>query len=251
MLQVENLSKAYETKTGLLQVLSGLTFSIGRTEFASMIGPSGSGKSTLIHILAGFLPADSGALTFDKKPICGPSPERTVIFQEDAVFPWMTVRQNAESGPRFCGVEKSKRTAAASEYLKLVDLSEVSDFWPKQLSGGMRKRVELARAYAANSRCLLMDEPFGALDIITRRTMQHGLLKLWQREPKPVLFVTHDVEEALFLSDRILVLSKKPAVIIKQTAVPFARPRDDTLRREQKFLDVRYELEDTLGMKTL
>jgi ABC-type nitrate/sulfonate/bicarbonate transport system ATPase subunit len=245
MLRVEDLSKAYRTKAGPLEVLRALSFSV-ENEFVSLIGPSGSGKSTLIHILGGFLMPDSGTVTFDGVRVCKPGSQRAVIFQEDAVFPWMTVRQNAESGPRFRGADRKERTALAYEYLKLVDLAEVADFWPKQLSGGMRKRVELARAYAARSQCLLMDEPFGALDIITRRTMQHGLSALWQREPKPVVFVTHDVEEALFLSDRILVMSKKPAGILKAVVVPFARPRVDALRREPKFLELRYELENAL-----
>jgi len=135
-----------------------------------------------------------------------------------------------------------------SKYLSIVDLSGFEDFWPKQLSGGMRKRVELARAYAARSQCLLMDEPFGALDVLTRRAMQTGLLTLWGIEPKPIVFVTHDVEEALFLSDRILIMTKRPTRMLREIVVPFARPRSEEIRRDTKFATLRYELERVIAV---
>ena len=200
MLEFEQVSFSYESCSAL--VLQDLSLKIGDNEFVSIVGLSGCGKTTLLHLAAGFYLPTSGRILFDGKEVFSPSPDRVMVFQEDAVFPWYTVMDNVKYPLLIRRVEEEEIEKQAAAYLKLVGLENFSDFFPKELSGGMKKRVDLARAYLAGPKLLLMDEPFGALDTHTRQKMQMLLMDLWQRNRKTVLFVTHDIAEAVFLSDR-------------------------------------------------
>jgi NitT/TauT family transport system ATP-binding protein len=180
------------------------------------------------------------------QPVVGPARERGVVFQADAVFPWMTVEQNVEYGLRMRHVHRQERRRVSHEYLELVGLQGTEDLWPKQLSGGMRKRVDVARTYANGANTLLMDESFGSVDIQTKENLQIALLDIWERDRKTALFVTHDIEEALFLGDRVIVLRGTPGKIVAEHVVPFGRPRASDLRTSPKFQKLRKELADLL-----
>jgi len=208
---IKKLFKYFENNKTFKVAVTNFNLSIQKNEFVSIVGTSGCGKSTLINILAGFLDYDSGFISINGKTNLKPDGERTVVFQEDAVFPWMTVYENICYGPRINKKTKEKQTELVNKYSKLVGLNEFLNYYPKQLSGGMKKRVDLARAYANNPSILLMDEPFGALDVFTRQTMQKELLSLLEYENKTVIFITHDISEAILLSDRIVLMQNKTA----------------------------------------
>ena len=237
-LDVRNLSIYFDE----LHVLDDVSFQLGEGDFVSLLGPSGCGKSTLLNLVAGLLTATSGTISRDGVPVVGPGPDRSMVFQDDAVFPWYTVVQNVEYGLRVKGVEKKERREKAQGFIDLVGLSGREDAYPYQLSGGMRKRVDVARALAAEPDVLLMDEPFASLDAMTKTRLQVEFLRIWEDSRATVLFVTHDVEEALYMSERVFVMSTGPGRLFHQTDVPFPHPREESLRTSTAFQDHRAEL---------
>jgi NitT/TauT family transport system ATP-binding protein len=208
------LTKVFETDADKPVVaLNGIDLEIRQDEFVSIVGPSGCGKSTLLYLLGGFLKASDGEILVDAKPVRGPGPDRGVVFQHFALFPWKTVLGNVEYGLAERGLPKAERRDIARRYIAMVKLTGFEDAYPNRLSGGMQQRVALARTLACKPQVLLMDEPFGALDAQTRHVLQEELLEIWQREKKTVLFITHDVREAVLLSDRVVVMTARPGRI--------------------------------------
>ena len=220
---VTDLWKEYPTRNGSLPVLEGIDFTVAEGEFVSIIGPSGCGKSTLLHILAGFDRPNRGAVAMDGEPVSGPSPKGIYIFQSGSIFPWLTVQRNLMFGLN--GLPRAEKRRLANYYAELVGLKGFEQALPSQLSGGMRQRLEVARALIVKPEVLYMDEPFGSLDALTRLQMRIELLRILFRQRHTVLLVTHDVEEALLLADRILLLSTRPARIQSIVDVPFPQPR--------------------------
>jgi NitT/TauT family transport system ATP-binding protein len=225
-LAARGLGKVYATRGAKVAAIDGLDFSAAGGEFVSVVGPSGCGKSTLLHILAGFVEPSAGEVTADGAPIRGPDPARGVVFQEFMLFPWKTVLGNVAYGLAEQGVPRRERAERARRYLALVKLDDVERSFPKELSGGMKQRVALARSLIMDPDVLLMDEPFGAVDAQTRIVLQQELLALWERTRKTVVFVTHSVDEALHLSDRVYVLSPRPARVRAVVDVDLLRPRE-------------------------
>src|ERR1700751_1299560 len=193
--------------------LDEVSLEVANREFVALLGPSGCGKSTLLYLIGGFLPVETGAILVDGKKVTGPGPDRGIVFQHFALFPWKTVRGNILYGLERQGMPKQEREKRAMDYIELVGLSGFEDSYPSQLSGGMKQRTAIARTLAFDPKILLMDEPFGALDAQTRGLMQGELLRIWQRTPKTVIFVTHDVQEAVYLADRVAVMSARPGRI--------------------------------------
>lgn len=244
-----DVSMLYEAAGGArVHALDRVTVEIQPGEFFCLVGPSGCGKSTLLFIMAGLIEPTGGRVVMNGAEVHGPSVNRGVVFQGDAVFPWMTVRQNVEYGPRQTGVPAPQRKAIVDRLLKLVGLEEFANAWPRQLSGGMKKRVDLARAYANDPEVLFMDEPFGALDVITKENLQIELQKEVGTlgKQKTIFFVTHDLEEALFLGDTVAVMSPRPGRIIASVNVPFPRPRDPHIKTTTEFQTLRRQLWDLL-----
>ncbi len=224
------------------EALRAIDLKIGAGEFVSLLGPSGCGKSTLLHVVAGFLKQDAGAVLAHGETVNGPSADRCVLFQSPTLFPWLTARDNVLFGPRASGRMGADARDRAEALLAMVGLEEFGDHYPHQLSGGMRHRAALARALINRPRILLMDEPFASLDAITRESMQNFLLELWQHERMTVLFVTHDVEEAGLLSDRVCVMSARPGRIIAVEDIGVERPREEALRDTAEFVALRHRL---------
>ena len=218
------VSKTYGGPSGV-RALDNVDFRIGEGEFVALLGPSGCGKSTLLNLLAGFEPLSEGALTFDGKTISKPGPDRGVVFQEAALLPWLSVWENVVFGPKVQGTPKDEYEAKAREILTIVGLEKFHEALPVQLSGGMRQRVGIARVLVMEPRALLMDEPFGALDAQTRLSMQQLLLEVWQRLKTTVLFVTHDIDEAILLADRVCVMTARPGRITRDIPITLPRPR--------------------------
>ena len=225
-----------------IPVIERLNLSVFDREFLTIVGASGCGKSTLLNIIAGLLPPQSGSVTLDGREITGPGPDRTMVFQDDAVFPWYTVYRNVEYGLRISGMEKKRRDQLVRRYLELVDLGDSADKYPRQLSGGMRKRVDVARAIITKPQVLLMDEPFAALDVMTKQKLQEQFLRVWNETRMTVIFVTHDLEEALYMADRVVVMSSHPGRITRVVDVPFGRPREKDLKTRKAFSSMRREL---------
>ena len=225
----EHVSLAFDTPKGKLNVVDDVSYDIHDGDFVAVIGPSGCGKTTMMSMLAGFQRPTIGSVLFDGKPVKGPGPERGVIFQEYGVFPWLTVKQNIAFGLKLKAnyVPASERDGICEHYLGLMGLSDFANSYPKHLSGGMRQRLAIARAYAVKPQFLLMDEPFGALDAQTRANMQNLLLKVLATEGKTVMLITHSVEEAIYLASRIVVVTARPARIKEIIDVPFRYPRDE------------------------
>jgi NitT/TauT family transport system ATP-binding protein len=240
-IRFERVSVDFQSPLGSLRVVDDVSYGIDEGEFVSVIGPSGCGKTTMLNLAAGFLKPSSGAVLLDGKSITAPGPDRGVIFQEYGVFPWLTVRQNIAFGLnlRASRVPRAERSEVVERYMRLMGLTDFADAWPKTLSGGMRQRLAIARAYAARPDFLLMDEPFGALDAQTRSAMQDLLIEVLQTEGKTVMLITHSVEEAVYLSDRILVMTARPARIREIVAVPFAHPREESLHNTHEFGELR------------
>ena len=211
-----------------VHVLDQIEHRIENGRFVSIVGPSGCGKTTLLRIIAGLEKASAGEVLLDGKGMVQGSEEVGMVFQEYALFPWRTTLQNIEMGLEIRGIEKEKRRATAMEYIKTFDLIGFENHYPRQLSGGMKQRVAIARTLIMNPRVVLMDEPFGSLDSQTRNALQEFLLRIWEKRADTVLFVTHNVDEAVFLSDEIVVFSKRPARIIKILKIEYPRPRDRT-----------------------
>jgi NitT/TauT family transport system ATP-binding protein len=228
---------------GRLVALDKIDCKVRHREFVSVIGPSGCGKSTLIRILAGLDYPSSGSVRLDGKPISGPGPDRGMVFQGYTLFPWLTVKKNVMFGLRMKGTSSRLADQQAREWLKIVGLLDYENAYPNQLSGGMKQRVAIARALANEPRILLMDEPFGALDAQTRASMQSHLLKVWDSVDVTVLFITHDLDEATFLSDRIVVLGANPGRVVEVIDVPLPRPRSPELFMSGHFLATKKRLE--------
>jgi NitT/TauT family transport system ATP-binding protein len=228
--RLHDVGKTFRQRRRATTALEGVTLDVAAGEFLCLLGPSGCGKSTLLGILAGFITADTGEVLVDGRPVTGPGPERGVLFQTPTLFPWLTTRQNVLYGPRARGVLDDEVRQEAADLLETVGLTEFADAYPHELSGGMRHRAAFARVLINRPRVLLMDEPFGALDAITRAGMQRFLLDLWQRRRTTIVFVTHDVEEATLLGDRVSVLSGRPGRTKAVIDIGLRRPRtyDDT-----------------------
>ena len=238
MIEISAVSKTYDTtQRGRHLALDDVTLSIAEGQFVSILGPSGCGKSTLLYMLGGFVDVSAGSIKVKGAPVTGPGPDRGPVFQEFALFPWKTVLENVMYGPQQQGLSKAKAVARARELLALVHLSKFENFYPKELSGGMKQRVALARTLAYGPSILLMDEPFGALDAYTRTRLQNELLDIWGRDRKTVMFITHSVEEAVFLSDRVFVMTPSPGHIRKVFDIELPRPRV----RSELLLDRRYQ----------
>ena len=242
MVEVQALSKRYRVDGSEIVALAEVDLTIPEGEFLCLLGPSGCGKSTLLKLAAGLIPPSSGSIRINGRPVTGPGPDRAVVFQDYALFPWMTVRENAEFGLAARGVDPARRRAISSELLRVVGLPDFADKYPHHLSGGMKQRVSIARALAVEPVLLLMDEPFGALDAQTRYVMQQELLRIWRAYKKTVLFVTHSIEEALFLGDRVLLMTARPGRIKAEMRVDAERPRDlagpELIRLRQQALDL-------------
>jgi NitT/TauT family transport system ATP-binding protein len=211
---IEGVSHHYRPpRKRVVLALENVSLEVRPREFLALLGPSGCGKSTLLYLLGGFLPIETGAIRVDGKPVAGPGPDRGIVFQHFALFPWKTVRANVLYGLERSGLARQEREERAQAFIELVGLNGFEDSFPSQLSGGMKQRAALARTLAFDPKILLMDEPFGALDAQTRSFMQAELLRIWQRTPKTVIFVTHDVQEAVYLADRVAVMSARPGRI--------------------------------------
>jgi NitT/TauT family transport system ATP-binding protein len=242
----DRVSVEFASARGPIRVVDDVSYAIADREFVSVIGPSGCGKTTMMNIVAGFVTPTSGAVRLDGKPIAGPGPDRGVMFQEYGVFPWLSVRDNIAFGLRLAAnrVDAREREDIVARYMALMGLTDFADVWPRMLSGGMRQRLALARAYAVRPQFLLMDEPFGALDAQTRTAMQDLLLEVLAAEGKTVMLITHSVEEAIYLSSRIVVMSARPARIREIVEVPFDYPRDESLHESPRFGELRSHLRD-------
>ena len=242
----DRVSKEFPTTAGRLVAVEDFSLRVRDGEFISLVGPSGCGKTTLLSMLAGFVQPTTGAVSMDGAPVGGPGPDRGVIFQDYGVFPWLTVRDNIAFGLTLKAnrVPPGERDAIVARYIELMGLRGFEEAYPKTLSGGMKQRVALARAYAVKSDFLLMDEPFGALDAQTRTAMQDLLLHVLETEGKTVLFITHSVEEALYLSSRVVVITARPSRIRRVIDVPFPYPRREELHRSREFAELEYELRE-------
>ncbi len=236
-LRFENVHVDFPTANGPMRVVDGVDLDIRQGEFVSIIGPSGCGKTTLLNMVGGFVKPTRGRVLLDDATIEGPGPDRGVIFQEYGIFPWLTVRGNIEFGLRLAAarVSGAQRTEIVDRYMALMGLTDFADHHPKHLSGGMRQRLALARAYAVKPEFLLMDEPFGALDAQTRTAMQDLLLQVLATEGKTVLLITHSVDEAIYLSSRIVVVTARPARVRTIIDVPFGYPRDEAVHEDPRF----------------
>ena len=242
-LTVRDLQVRFSTPSRELTVLENVDLDVYEGEFVCLLGPSGCGKSTLLNVVGGFLQPSAGEVRFHGELVRGPDPRRIFVFQERGVFPWLTVEGNIAFGLH--KLSEAERRERVAHYVKLVGLSGFEGAWPHELSGGMKQRVEVARALAANPEVLYLDEPFGALDSITRHSMRSELLRLWETEKKTVLFVTHDIEEALQLADRVVVMSSKPGRVRRIVDVDVPRPRDISSPR---YLELRDSLLEEIGL---
>ena len=214
MIKVENLSHTYRPARGReVPALENVSLEVAPREFVALHGPSGCGKSTLLYLIGGFLPTERGSITVEGAAVTAPGPDRGIVFQHFALFPWKTVRANVLYGLEKLGLDREARERRAQSYIDLVGLSGFEDSYPSQLSGGMKQRAAIARTLAIDPKILLMDEPFGALDAQTRSLMQAELLAIWQRTQKTVIFVTHDVQEAVYLAQRVVVMSARPGKV--------------------------------------
>ncbi|MEU9183112.1 ABC transporter ATP-binding protein [Streptomyces sp. NPDC048484] len=234
--------KTFPLKGATFTALGGVSLDIADQEFVTVVGPSGCGKSTLMNMAAGLQEPDSGSVLVDGTPVSGPGPDRGVIFQQYALFPWLTVRQNVEFGLKLASVPTVERRRRAEQAIDLVSLSEFADALPKTLSGGMKQRCAIARAYAVDPQVLLMDEPFGALDALTRVQLQDQLLETWSQEKRTVLFITHDVDEAVYLASRVVVMAARPGRIHRVIEVDLPYPRTEEIRLSTEFRRIRNEV---------
>ena len=224
-LAVKGVSKRFAIGEQTVEALRDVDLTISKGEFVCLIGASGCGKSTLLRIIAGFETASAGCVEMYGAPISAPGPERGMVFQDFALFPWLTVRENVGFGPRQRGLPQAKLDQLSAHFVNMVGLTRFADYYPSQLSGGMKQRVAIARVLANDCEVLLMDEPFGALDALTREQMQQELLELWERTRVTVIFVTHNLEEAVFLGDRVVMLSNKHARVKDDIPIDLPRPR--------------------------
>ncbi|SCX96217.1 ABC transporter ATP-binding protein [Desulfoluna spongiiphila] len=237
-LEASKVSKSYRDKENReIVALSDFTLSVQEREFITIIGPSGCGKSSFLFLAAGLEPLTSGVLEFHGEPVTGPDPLSAMVFQEYLLFPWKTVQQNIEFGPELRHVPPDQRREVSGNLIKMVGLEGFEKRYPHELSGGMQQRVSIARALANNPKLILMDEPFGALDALTRETLQVELLKIWQQAKCTVLFVTHSISEAVYLADRVVVVSKRPGTIKEVVDIDLPRPRDREMFTSPRFIE--------------
>ena len=239
----------FDTKSGPVVALDDLDIDIRPGEFVALLGPSGCGKSTLLNLVAGILKPTSGTVTVDGKPVKGPNPDCGIVFQNHSLFPWMSVLENVAFGPKMLG--RADPIGTARTFLSLVGLERQAPAWPSSLSGGMQQRVGIARALATYPPVLLMDEPFGALDAQTRSIMQEELLKIWSQFKTTVIFVTHDIEEAIFLADRVVVMKTLPGGIKRQVPIELPRPREPSIIKSELFNRYRGEIFELIREETL
>jgi NitT/TauT family transport system ATP-binding protein len=249
--EVKDFSLSYETVDGAVEAVTTTRIHINPGEFVSIVGPSGCGKSTLLNAVAGFLKPTAGTVTVDGERIKGPSAERGMVFQQYSLFPWKTVRENVEFGLKMRGMERSQRERAARTLLGLAGLEAFEKHYPDRLSGGMKQRVGIVRALATGPKVLLLDEPFGALDAQTRVIMQQILTNMWQRLKISVLFVTHDIDEAIFLSDRVYCMTARPGSIKAEIPIPLERPRQQSMMMSSEFLALKRGLMSLIREESL
>jgi len=245
-IEFQKASMTFITPGGPVEAVREIDLKIGENEIVCVVGPSGCGKSTLVNLVAGFILPTGGRVLTDGRPVGKPGADRAVVFQQDSVFPWLTVSKNLEYGPRARGVSVEDRESTVGRLLDLVDLRQFKDMYPRHLSGGMKKRVDLARAYANEPEILLMDEPFGALDVLTKEKMQRDLLRLWREDARTVVFITHDIEEAIFVGHRIVVLTTRPARVSADIKVPFEKELDTRVKTTRPFQELRQQIIDML-----
>jgi NitT/TauT family transport system ATP-binding protein len=255
MIEVRGLSKEFLGRDGAdsgVLAIDSLNFEVRNNEFLTVIGPSGCGKTTLLRIIAGLIPFNEGEVRIDDRPVTGPGPDRAVVFQNFALMPWADVLTNVAFGLELRGVPKADCDATAMRLVKLVGLDGFERRLPKELSGGMQQRVGLARALAVNPRILLMDEPFGSLDEQTRRLLQEQLLRIWEQERKTVLFITHSMEEAVYLGDRVMLMTPRPGRVKEIIDVPLKRPRGQETEKSTTFTEIKeYLWENLRSMQVL
>lgn len=253
-LEFRGVSMSYPSHDGPVHALDTIDLAFPAHSFVSIVGPSGCGKTTLLQILGGFLKPSAGEVLLGGRPIERPGPDRCVVFQQPALFPWMNVYKNAEFGPRVQGVAVTRRRAEVERYLKLVGLWDFRDHYPYQLSGGMQQRLAIARALVNNPQMLLMDEPFGALDALTREKMQEELHAVWRRAGMTVVFITHSVEEAVYLGTHVVVMSVRPGRVVELAEVNFSRLTEAenirSIKASPSFIEVRERILDLIWTTT-
>lgn len=251
LLHIEHLSQSYVDPFNdeVTTAVGDVSFSVPQGEFVALLGPSGCGKTTVLNVVAGFIEATAGTVEVAGQPVAGPGPDRGVVFQDFALFPWLTVESNVAFGLKVRGVPKAERSDKAQEMIEMVGLGGFGAKYPHELSGGMRQRAGVARVLATEPTMMLMDEPFASIDAQTRRVLQQEVLRIWSAQQPTVLFVTHDVEEAIFMSDRIIVLSSRPSTVQADVRVTLTRPRAwSTVQTDPEFLRLRTELMQMLGV---
>lgn len=241
-LKIDNVRKVFSTRNGEMVALNGVNLDIYENEFICVVGPSGCGKSTLLNIIAGLTDATSGTVYCNGKAVSGTGTDRGVVFQQYALFPWLTVKKNVMFALEMKGVKGKEAEEQAMKYLEKVDLVKFADHFPKELSGGMKQRVAIARAYAADPEVLLMDEPFGALDAQTRTQLQTELLETWEKDQKTCFFITHDVEEAIILAQKVIIMSARPGRIKSIVNIDIPYPRTQETKMTPRFLELKNEI---------
>jgi NitT/TauT family transport system ATP-binding protein len=252
LIEIKGVHKVYRDSEPPVNALNGVDLDIGKNEFVCVVGPSGCGKTTLLNIIAGLESFDDGRVQMNGEDIIGPGPDRGVIFQQYALFPWMTVQRNIEYGMKFLRHENGMKYSGqekkelARHYIKMVNLEGFENAYPKALSGGMKQRVAIARGYAVNPKVLLMDEPFGALDAQTRAQLQEELLLTWEKEQKTCFFITHDVDEAVLLATRVIIMSARPGRIIDEVKIELPYPRNQATKLVPEFIKYRNYIWDTV-----
>lgn len=241
-ISIERVTKSFPKKEGEFLALDTVDLNVAKNEFICIVGPSGCGKTTLMNIIAGLYPASTGEVRVHGEKVTGPGKGKGVVFQQYALYPWLTVSKNVEFGLKMKGVPQKERRTIVNKYIKLVGLEKFANSFPKELSGGMKQRVAIARAYATNPEVLLMDEPFGALDAQTRAQLQENLLNTWQTEKKTCFFITHDVEEAVLLSTKIIIMSAGPGRIKEIVDVSLPYPRNQETKLTPEFNDLKNKI---------
>ena len=241
-LEIKDVGKIFKTKSGETTALEKTSFTVEDGEFVTILGPSGCGKSTILRIVAGLEESTSGQVLLDGQEINGPGPDRGMVFQSYTLYPWLNVKDNITFGLKLNGVSQKERDDLARHYLQLIGLEGFEKHYPIQLSGGMKQRVAIARALANDPKILLMDEPFGALDAQTRTIMQEVLLKAWEESKKTILFITHDVDESIFLADSVYVMTARPGRLKKKIPITLDRPREFSMKSTPEFGQYKEEL---------
>lgn len=250
-LVIDQVGKVFSTKGGEMVALDRTSFKVKEGEFITILGPSGCGKSTILRIVAGLEEPSSGKVYLDGHEVKGPGPDRGMVFQSYTLYPWLTVEDNIAFGLKLKGTSQKQCKEVAQHYLELIGLSGFEKHYPIQLSGGMKQRVAIARALANDPEILLMDEPFGALDAQTRTIMQEILLKAWEESKKTILFITHDVEESIFLADSVYVMTARPGRLKENIPVSLPRPREYNIKNSSEFLSLKTQLLDLIREETL